>query len=266
MTSCGRLLPVIMAAACLTTCGSAGPKTEELPPGTYQIERKPSEVSAEEANRWLQFYYLHPEPERTVEMLDYLGQHGLINDETREPLISFLAQVFNENPDQVPFWLDDLAKLDAGLLHLGLQGVWFANSFRTREYLEQAKDRYPPMAEVAEKLLREEAPQIGTMEVNSPMVIDILWHAYFANGNTKYIRRILRTVEWLDAELSPHRLTIAGAARWSLETNGAKHERVMKLLRSEQVRSRGKMREIMDEIITKAEALREPEVETTSQR
>ncbi len=247
---------------CVTGCGTAGPKTETLPTGTYEVERKRSEVSAEEANRWLQFYYLHPEPGRTVEMLDYLAQHGLINDETREPLVSFLAQIFNENPDQVPFWLDDLAKIDAGLLHLGLQAVWFANSFRTREYLEQAKDRYPPMAEYAEQLLNEEAPQIGTMEINSPMVVDILWHAYFANGNTKYIRRIVRTIDWLADEMSPHRLTIAGAARWSLETNAAKHERIWKLLQSERSRSRGKVREIMDEIVAKAESLKEPKVET----
>ena len=87
-----------------------------------------------------------------------------------------------------------------------------------------------------------------------PGGLDDLWAAFFATGDTKYVKEIIEVLPWSEVRGDVNRLLTGGAARWSLASNAYQHGRVLALCQEVVSTFRGPTRRILEEIISQARA------------
>jgi hypothetical protein len=135
------------------------------------------------SDQWVAFYYRNPQPERFVQEVRAMSAGGYFAKESSQPpLITFLGRVMAQNPGKIEGWmsaLDDLPPHDRDVLYAAL---WFSGTGEGRRCLE---------ARGIKEYAGKNPPDVLTMEIDSPVVIDMLWAWYFATGDETAIRRIV---------------------------------------------------------------------------
>ena len=132
---------------------------------------------------WLSSYFRSPQPERFVEEVSAMGRDGYFSKESsKPPLITFLGRVMAQNPGRIESWmkaLDDMPESDKDVLYAAL---WFSGTAEGKRCLE---------ARGIKDYDGKKPPGVLTMEIDSPVVIDMLWSWYFATGDGTAVRRIV---------------------------------------------------------------------------
>lgn len=215
--------------------------------------------SQDEFSNWFTFYYQNPDPRRIPDAIEYMGQSGLLDKKNSiSPIFGFLAGGFRDNPEQVAGWVDRFNSLKEPHLGVVVLGLWYANLPDSQKRVYMLLDKHPNLKQ-----------QFGFLYQGSPMsvekipleqgawVLDALWGNFMATGSKTPVVRIMTTLPWVDVKGDINRLLVGGAARWSLTSNAAQHQRVLEFCEAE-VRTQPKeIAEKLREVIANAKKERQ---------
>lgn len=193
-------------------------------------------LAQEEEPDWLEYYYLHPAPERFVEqMKDWAEDGTLDNDHAKPALIAFLSQVIRQNPGEIAAWYEQLAGLDPARMQVLHTAMLFSRTGEAdalmREKFGQAYDEQ-----------KSEMKKILELPLDKEGTADMLWGFFYATGSEGAIRRIVTCFRFKDAPDRPEGVNVPDGyvplykslpsfAFRSLTDNASRHPRVIEILR-----------------------------------
>ncbi len=191
--------------------------------------------SQEELGKWFTYFYLNPEPQRVPEALEYMSNNGWLDKKNSiSPFFGFLSGIFSKYPNEVPTWINSLHLESESHYGVVVLGLWYSS-------LPDSQQRTYDLIEKHSNL----KPQFSYLYNGSPMaitdipleqgtwVLDALWGNFMATGNPAPVVRIITTLPWLDVKGDINKLSIGGAARWSLTSNAVQHRKVLEVCESE---------------------------------
>jgi len=227
-----------------------------LLPLAAAAQETPKAVAIEteaQLDEWLYRYYLHPQPEGVVPAMGYLDRSGnLRKDGYRRVVAAFLSEVFRQNRDRLEGWAKDLAGLGKQGRSVLFEALWRSGSKPGILALRALRETADAEEKAAiDRILGSIPVPPRLMPVLIPEHLDILWATFLASGDEAMVRRVIDCLPWSDEKEG--RQLIGGAARWSLASNAEKHEKVMVVCRAEVEKREGRTREILREVIAKAE-------------
>lgn len=201
--------------------------------------------SSSSAEQWLNNYYQQPAPERFTSAMIELSKEGYFEEAGHVPLaIGFVATLFAQNPDKVPFWLGVGRVLPVAHQRILVSALWYSGNPKGAEYLRAySRDCEPDLRASIDALLSS-VPSIPNAPVQSVASMNLQWGAFLATGDTAPVRSILAALgsSNLDQDV-----------KWSLAQNAARHERVLSICRDELSRQPNAVQETLRAVINDAE-------------
>lgn len=231
-----------IGAAILLDVSQAGPafckstktaEAESNKPTTIADRMKPVKAinNVDDLTRWMTYYYLHPQPELVVAAVKMADQSNLLEGDSVAPFQAFLSKVFEANPQQVSTWFEQLGGVKDTSKTMLLTAVWWSNTAEGKTLLDNIAKGLPEKSRVEfHKQIDKKAEDLDKMAIESPDVLDILWGAFSATGDEKYVRRLMTPLSWGEKDSKDlNRLMISSAASWSLSSNLEQHPRVKEI-------------------------------------
>ena len=238
--------------------------------------------TTDDVNDWMTYYYLNPNPDLTVDAIIELVKSGEMDPfEIPGAFVSGFGYIFKQNEDKISTWIDELDELTEFQRILIWQALWFSDTSGAHAILEDERENAPIIYfDYISELLNEAPPDILKEEITSGYHLDMLWGVFFVTGDEEYIERIISTISWskeyqdeydkrvadynagIAKELSEEETTIlikysvGVAAKWSLETNAALHDKVFEICSDRLQQEQGTTREILEEIVASAKSER----------
>jgi hypothetical protein len=209
--------------------------------------------SPQDLIQWMTYYYMHPQPDLLAPALIYADANGLV-EKGEAPLTAFVSRVFAQNPKRVGPWAEQLnAALSPKSKPMLWSALWWSNTVEGKEQLNKLAQSLPAKSQdmILAQMAKPAVP-IETMEMKSPEVLDELWGAFSATGDEKYVSRLMGALPWIyDPSGDFNKLSIGGAARWSLTSNAQQHPKVMKLCVKAR-ETRPELRKALDQVLADA--------------
>ncbi|UFZ03121.1 hypothetical protein LQG66_28340 [Bradyrhizobium ontarionense] len=227
-------------------------------PASKSEDRVLESVAAAEDDELMLFYHKDPQPERLVGLWARWAGHAYKAASPWSvfpPAIGFFSVVFREHPEWIerllPSWLDDRSAvaIDAALALSGNSAI-----------RQQMQARFAKSG--ANQMLKDELGALPSealdIQIATPTHLDILWGAFFASGDERYVRRIIEFLaqtadrsELIAIDIANVNLAMAGGpneiigqlkekyaqsfagtiayaatAAWALGANATRHEKV----------------------------------------
>lgn len=212
---------------------SSSEATKEAGLKASSVKLAPKEISDVEAiNRWMTYYYMHPQPQHFVSALLLADKQGLLEGDSAAPMQAFASRVLAQNPDKLREWFGQLSGLTEKGKNLLLTAIWWSNTKESKDLLDSIASQLGEQAKTQfKKQIDSPAPEIDKMEIESPDVLDMLWACFCATGDEKYVKRLFTTLTWDKSDNSKDlaKMLITSAARWSLISNINQHEKVREI-------------------------------------
>jgi hypothetical protein len=211
-------------------------------------------VPPDRLDEWVAYYYLDPHPDEVADALKAVSAQGLFdNDDAQAPLSGFFAEVFKANPARLEEWVKPYIGIpNRGILYSAL---WMANSKESRAALEQlAKGAAPDEAKQLRALIASPAPDVASMEIDSPASLDYLWGCFMATGSEAPVLRVIDQFKLADAEGDIAAKAIGGAARWSVAANSRQHEKVLAIVKTRAETADPETKARLQEILARIDA------------
>lgn len=222
-------------------------------PNNVDVRAPKSINNEQDLNQWLTYYYLHPQPDLVVPALLLAEKKGYMSgDNTGGPFMAFLSRVFAQNPKKVGAWLQQLDGIPAKDKPLLWTAVYWSHTEEGGKLLDGIAKTLPPksQASLIEQIAKPPEP-IEKVAITSPSVLDMLWGAFFATGDEKYIQRLASTLPWESQSKDLVKMQVAASARWSLTSNAEQHPKVLKICQALRD-SQPDLRAALDPVIEKA--------------
>jgi len=193
-------------------------------------------LSLTELNNWLNFYYQHPQPELTANAIASLSKEGyLADDDTQESLIFFLSFIFRTHGDRINQWVGDLVNLPEIEQIVIIYALWLANTTESQAYLTNLSPvSSATIQEIISNFQTDTPPRVDDLPIDHPHILDLLWAAFFATGEEKYVLRIISALSQANLGNDLMNQSIYEAAKWSIQANVNEHEKV-RLICNEQL-------------------------------
>lgn len=86
-----------------------------------------------------------------------------------------------------------------------------------------------------------------------PWVLDALWGYFMASGEDAPVVRIMAALAWSEVRGDIPRLRIGGAAKWSLASNAAQHQRVMEICKAQLSTQPKEVATVLRQVVKEAE-------------
>lgn len=214
----------------------------------------PAFSSQDDFNRWSAYYYVHPNPKRVVPAIRFMAESGVLDQETqRAPTMAFLAEIFRQNEGSLTTWLRELEDLEEAQQKVLWHALWFSNCAAASALLLEFRYRISPEGkELIDRLLKEEPPEMLSLPVSSPAVLDMLWSTFFVSGDERCVQRVISVLPLSKPKGDLEKFLIGEAARWSLVSNALQHERVLKICRKEAASQPKEVRAVLVKVIQEA--------------
>ena len=210
----------------------------------------------EQASRFLMTYYLDPRPQLVVPTLRILNDDGLLSREAaRAPFIVFIGTVLQKDSAPLADLLQFASTLPVEQAGVIYSGIWFADTDATRAALQKVSEQTPTPAvrDAIVNLLKNEPPDLTTLPINSPAILDMLWAWFLTTGDTQPLQRIITTLPWtLDRE-NIAQFIVGGAAQWSLTSNAIQHPAVLDYCKRSLVGQNDETQRVLQQVIDRAE-------------
>jgi hypothetical protein len=173
-------------------------------------------------DRFMQSYYRHPRPDGIPALIGALRSSGILNNSAgHPPVVGFFAEVFSANADRLAQWRVAVAKQD------GLVKALLENAIA----LSQAG---------------------GALSVagHSPGLNDLYWGAFFATGDSKFIKRLAEQLRLWDERTDLALFSAGATAKWSLASNARSHPKVRSALEELRLASDERTSELITELLS----------------
>jgi hypothetical protein len=146
---------------------------------------------------------------------------------TDAPLIAFAAKVFEQNPSSIDGWLDALQHLTEGQKRSLWIAAWFSGVAGVDAVLRrQAQKTSRGAARFIDELLEQSPRPLDDLPIDGPVVLDMLWAAFFATGDERYVLRIVAGLGGVASPQGTPAFALGSSALWSLRSNAKQHPRV----------------------------------------
>jgi hypothetical protein len=205
-------------------------------------------MSENELNDFMVYYYLHPTPEKISQAVKAMHKMGYLQKESAcAPITSFLSLIFRLNPSAIETTLADFSSYSPTEQQLFLRALWLADTAQTKMALQKLV-----VGNENAELLKSVPPKIEQIPVESPDVLDMLWGAFMATGDEKYVLPVISVLPYSTIKGNIPRLLVGGSARWSLTSNAIQHKRVFDICNSQLEKQPKEVKEILSEVISEA--------------
>ena len=201
--------------------------------------------STEEMQQWLTYYYLKPRPQLTLASLVVMDRElqktkgrSLADEVSRGGMRTFYAKLFAQNDSLVSEVEQKLPSLPPS----------------QRTFLREAFRRCSTSA--CERVLRVSLPPSKAAWQAEPETLDDSWAAFFATGDAKYVREVIKVLPWSELHGDVDRLLAGSAARWSLASNAYQHARVLTICEEVASTSKDPTKRLLEAIVAGAKAER----------
>jgi hypothetical protein len=200
------------------------------------------DLSIDEIQLWLTYYYLKPRPELTLPSLAIMERElqrtkgrSLADEVERGGMRTFYAKVFERNPSVVEEAAQKLSSMSP------------SQQAFTREALRRCGT--PECAQA----LGSNALNPTAASGPDPGTLDDSWAAFFATGEAKYVQEIIEVLPWSETHGDTNRLLAGGAAKWSLASNAYQHRRVLEICGRTAATASDPTKRLLREIVAQAE-------------
>ncbi len=220
-------------------------------------------VNVDALNRWMTYYYLHPQPDLLVAALLLADKQGLLQGDAAPPMQAFASRVMAQNPSKVRDWYLQLAPISNSSKTLVLTAMWWSNTKESKEVLDAIAANLPDKAKAEfHKQIDSSAQEIDKMEIESPDLLDMLWACFCATGDEKYVRRLASTLTWSkQGSKDLAKMMIASSARWSIISNIKQHPRVKEIC--EKIAKEAEFKPYMESVLAAASGKPQPATAST---
>ena len=204
---------------------------------------------------WAAFYYLHPEPQRASEAIEYFSGSVAYESNSRTPLVYFFSRILKDNSPMLPGVFEVISKSDSEKAKaVFLNALWYVNSPKSRELIQRAGREWktPLMQDIVPKLIEHQPIELTTARIDSALQLDMLWTAFGATGAEWPIRQIISAVH-LEKEGHGEEKIVGAAAEWSLGINAKQHKKVCLICKEEINNNVGVTKEFLKKITADCE-------------
>ena len=204
--------------------------------------------SGEALSEWMNYAYFWKDPEPIADLLAWMAEEKVMEKKPSftAAAAAFFSEKFKADPDRVAGWIAPAKTWDETLRTTVAYGLWIA------ERPDLAATVAPrPMPDFAAR-----PPKLAEVRPTNPVEVDVQWAAFTAGGNPVHIRNIVDVLDdnrVLTGKRSTDQL-VRAAATWSLTSNAAGHERVVRILRAEAEARPAEIRAKIDKILADARA------------
>lgn len=185
-------------------------------------------MSLQEIEQWMTYYYQYPQPESVPLAIESLSKEGGFREENAiEQIMFFLSFIFRANPDNVVEWtspfIADLPLMEKEMI---ITSLWLSDTQTAKDYLGLLATTTPEVQQYINDLTAESPPDVEQMPVDNPGSLDVLWAAFMATGEEKYVIRIISALADCDDKDDAIKQLIGNTAKWSLKSNAESHATV----------------------------------------
>jgi len=201
---------------------------------TEQVNVKP-QMTIEELHHWMSFYYQKPRSALVPLAISAIKTEGAWKDDFKKlPIVTFFSYVFRQNPDKLETWFSQFpiatdSEEDFRLWGLFLNALWYADTAESKQQMIKIQEN--SSNKIITKhivfLLGHQPVSTETLEINSAIVVDVLWAAFFATGDVQHILRIMSVLPLINLEKNQEnevKIAIGTLARASLAANALQHD------------------------------------------
>lgn len=198
----------------------------------HPIDMEQAQRELERAVQFITYYYRAPEPMLVPPVIQTFSDAGLLADERNHPgLLAFLTRVLADNPEQAPKIVEELGFLNAPESLLLWSAVRWSGMAGGDELIAKAADAAPQeWHEAIRNLTTWAAPSLLANPPASPSHLDMLWSAFYASGDAKYVEHIILALKGQEAT-SEQEAVVSENAGWTLAANSFQHRRVLEIVR-----------------------------------
>lgn len=206
--------------------------------------------------RWITYYYVQPEPQLVGDAVRAASSQGFMKEgRGAPPFFGFVAGVLGKNPDMARPLAEKLASLPEIDQPVLVLGIWYSRHPDTKQLLGTLLKSMPAQKQMIEHFLANTAPGILDLPLEQgPWVLDALWGYFMATGDGSPVIRIIGALPWVNVRGDIPRLSVGGAAKWSLTSNAVQHERVLAVCREQVKTQTQEVVEVLKEVIESAES------------
>lgn len=182
-------------------------------------------LTLQEIDQWMSGYYKYPQPEFTPLAIEGLSKEKkLVAINSAEPIMFFLSFIFRANPDKIVEWTSPfIASLSLRGKEAIINSLWLSNTQSAKDYLSFLATSSPDVKKYINYLVSEPLPNLEEISIDRPGILDILWAAFMATGEKKYIIPIISALANCDNKDDGMKQLIGNSARWSLKSNIKNH-------------------------------------------
>jgi len=183
----GVLLSALLAVLSLTTGCQTVPSVEQ---STTPFKDK------SDFREWFSHYYANPAPERLTEALRYMQAHHYL-EQAPEVAAIFLAKVFAKNEASLATWTHGWQPLGPLAWDVILPALWLSGTEQGQALAKANIGRADSAQQARLKSLFQIAPQNLeplAVDVVDPRQINLLWGAYDATGDIRYVQKVIASV------------------------------------------------------------------------
>jgi hypothetical protein len=233
-------------------------------------------VNGKEADNWMMHYYQHPVPDQLVDAIRSLAAAQMLKGQkmrtgfwnrilgrtprppmidawqrcTDAPLIAFAAKVFEKNPSSIDGWLDALQQLREEQKRSLWIAAWFSGTAGVGSALRrQAQKTSKGAVQFIDELLSQSPRPIDDLPINGPVILDMLWGAFFATGDERYVLRIVAALGAVASPQGTPAFALGSSALWSLTSNAKQHPRVKEVCAALVPQTKEGMRMMLESIV-----------------
>ena len=204
--------------------------------------------------RWINAYRQKPKAKLLPAAVRAMQELQLIKDHEQAGIyIGFIAGVLGDNQLMAGKLVEQMFPLGPDGQVVVIKAIAYSGLPEWRDLLAVAAEHSPSRRVLIDRYLDGEAKLLFDLPLEDGMTLDILWGYYIATGSYQPVQRIVDALAWANDDEEIEKLTIGSMAKWTLASNAARDDSLLKLLYAERDIRPDEVKAPLGEVIEAAE-------------
>ncbi|MEZ5926562.1 MAG: hypothetical protein R3D57_19515 [Hyphomicrobiaceae bacterium] len=204
--------------------------------------------------RWINGYRQKPKPKLLPAVVKAMQDLGLIGDHEQAGIyIGFVAGVLGDNQLTAEKLIEQMFPLGPDGQVVVIKAIAYSGLPEWRDLLAIAAEQAPERRVLIDRFLDGEQKLLFELPLEEAMTLDILWGYYIATGSYQPVQRIVDALQWANDDEELEKLTIGSMSKWTLASNAARDNDLLKLLYAERDARPEEVQAPLGEVIEAAE-------------
>lgn len=253
-------IPAVKDGSLSWSCRAVDMPKRLLPSSCSSILELPAIDTLQELEEFNLYYYKKKDVDLVSFAMSFLDNNIDRPTETIFGSVTgFYGQVFRENPERLDEWINEIDRLSERTQPLFFNALWLSNTPQAKKYLADKTDKVVGDAKVTmQELIGSEPPDLREVIPGNPIVGDMVWGAFLVTGDPRYIVNIIEATTHYNNREDFKVFYNAGLGKWSLASNAQQHEIVYQTLQQQLSEYEGEKRDIIQDVLDKANSLSGP--------